>query len=317
MVRNSYQYQRRQRPNQEPLAQAQLQPSDYESDLANLSDLPAPPPTRSNSEINLTVLRRYEPTISQILSIANYAVVYVFSTESQTWEKNDIEGTMFVCQLSPSEVAKEEGIERYKVIILNRRGLDNFTADLTSSNDVEITDQYVILRSSSNPGNAPIYGLWIFSEPPPSSTAETRTRNAKIIEDCAAAAEASTKAMRAKKEKQVEHSTENSRNNRRKDPIGRQVNLQELFGHQQAADGVLQGAKVGHEYKAGNPSRSQQLNIEEQIARPAMFAPSRDTEFFRRPPKSTQKAAEVTQPGSERYKLDQLLKNAVAGYEGR
>ncbi len=36
-----------------------------------------------------------------------------------------------------------------------------------------------------------IYGLWIFAEPPPSSTAEMRTINARVIQDCAARAEAS------------------------------------------------------------------------------------------------------------------------------
>ncbi len=35
-----------------------------------------------------------------------------------------------------------------------------------------------------------IYGLWIFAEPPPSSTAEMRTINARVIQDCAARAEA-------------------------------------------------------------------------------------------------------------------------------
>src|SRR6266487_2235817 len=61
------------------------QPSDYESDLQNyyLSDnqsganMPSdaiPPPTRTNEELNLAVLRRHNPAITSILSLAPYAV---------------------------------------------------------------------------------------------------------------------------------------------------------------------------------------------------------------------------------------------------
>lgn len=173
-------------PRRKTTRAAQLQPqaaqSDYDTDTANLTDYhqpAAPPPTRTNAELNLAVLKRHDYEIEQIVSVAPFAVVYLFSTETQQWEKCGIEGTLFVCQLHTTSY------ERYNVIILNRKGLDNFTTELLSGDDVDITDPFVILQVTAEDGTPQIYGLWIFSEPPPSSTATTREVNALIIQECA------------------------------------------------------------------------------------------------------------------------------------
>ncbi|KAI9700317.1 MAG: hypothetical protein M1836_002332 [Candelina mexicana] len=235
------------------------QASDYESDANYLTDA-VPPPARTNAELNLSVLRRHNPAVASILSIAPYAVVYVFSPTSQQWEKSGIEGTLFVNQLSPSDT----GVGRYSVMLLNRRGLENFEAGLLKGSDVEITEEYVILRA--NDGQQ-IYGLWIFSEPEPSSTANTRVINAQIIQDCAIRAEASMKSV-------IQNSQqENIRPDANADeteedgaggvPMGRQLSLRELFGQQREQDS-------GWSVKNHSP----------QLAK-HQFAPSADTEFFR------------------------------------
>ncbi|KAI9824758.1 MAG: hypothetical protein M1832_001586 [Thelocarpon impressellum] len=189
-----------------PKQSQQHQASDYESDLnvAALSDAgltqPARPPSRTNAELNLSVLRRHDPSIAFILSIAPYAVVYLFSPTSQQWEKSGVEGTLFVCQLTPAET----GAERYVAIVLNRRGLENFSAELLDGGDVEVTEEYVILRVTEDGEEQKIYGLWIFSEPPPSSTANTRAINAQIIQDCAVQAETSRRLVAAEEQQQEE-----------------------------------------------------------------------------------------------------------------
>lgn len=171
-----------------------FQPSDYESDSQYLSEQLAPtamPPVtaRTVDEVNLLTLRRYNPAIRTILSKASYAVVYVFSPSTSSWEKNGVEGTLFVCQLEPGPI----GEDRYNVIILNRRGLENFEAQLLDEGDVEITDEYVILNvkdeGSSTDQTQKVYGLWIFCEPPPSSTSEARIENATKMKECATYAE--------------------------------------------------------------------------------------------------------------------------------
>lgn len=162
------------------------QPSDFDSDAVNISDVPAPPPYRTNAELNFSVIRRHNPDVLSILSIAPFSVVYSFSPTTQQWEKRDVEGTLFVCHLSPSP----NGADRYAVMVLNRRGLKNFTAELLNEGDVEITDQYVILQVANDNEVPQIIGLWIFEDTP-----TTRMLNAQIIQDCASQAESSRRAI--------------------------------------------------------------------------------------------------------------------------
>jgi len=242
-----------------------IHPSDYESDLNNLSDVPPPPPpaTRTNAELNFSVIRRYLPSVTSIVSIAPYAVVYLFSPTSQQWEKSGNEGTLFVCQLSSTE----PGVDRFSVIVLNRRGLSNFQVDLLNEEDVQVTDEYVILRVYDEEADIqPIYGLWIFSEPPPSSTANTRVMTAQIIRDCAVQAETSRKIT-----KEQHHTSINGHDGEQEAPqseaMGRQVSLRDLFGQQREQD---DGWSIKH-----HSPQSRTPNMT------AQFVPSADTEFFR------------------------------------
>ncbi|KAJ9192252.1 hypothetical protein DTO166G4_6294 [Paecilomyces variotii] len=248
---------RERRPNQHnnhshhhPLQQsATIQASDYESDNAyycsdNQQQQVQPmslPPTRSNEELNLSVLRRHDPAISSILSLAPYAVVYIFSPSTRQWEKSGIEGSMFVCQLTQGDI----GEERYSVFVLNRRGLNNFDVDLTDGENVEITDEYVILKTDETDENggggneSRIYGLWIYSEPPPNSTAETRTLNAQVIKECAVHAGQSLKLAheRLEIERQNDiHAVAEQEGVYSSVPMDRQVSLKDLFGQQRAQD---------------------------------------------------------------------------------
>ncbi|KAI9677207.1 MAG: hypothetical protein M1829_002781 [Trizodia sp. TS-e1964] len=209
--------------------------------------------SRSNAELNLCVLQRYNSLITAILSIAPYAVVYLFSPSSSQWEKTGVEGTLFVCKIA--EISEDQG-ERYEVIILNRRGLENFQVQLHNGGDVEITDDYLILRVNNHyegqmqpntlqDENQKIYGLWIFSEPPPSSTANTRALNAQIISECASAAESSRKKAALRRAAMAASLHGGNIDAFRSDvresgteslPMGRQLSLRELFGQQRKSD---------------------------------------------------------------------------------
>jgi hypothetical protein len=135
-------------------------------------------PPRTNTELNLAVLTRYLPDIQRIISIAPFAVVYVFSPDTQQWEKSGVEGTLFVCQLAGSPNP------RYNVVILNRKSLDNFITELVSDDDIEITEQYVILQVMGEGGVPTIYGLWIFSGEG-EGVHSTREIVANSIQECA------------------------------------------------------------------------------------------------------------------------------------
>lgn len=188
-------------------------------------------PSKTNEELNISVLRRHNPAVTSILSLAPYVVVYTFNPATQQWEKNGIEGTMFICQLTQGSL----GEERYSVFVLNRRGLNNFDILLTNGENVQITDEFVILKSEKKEeeegeggGSDEIIGLWIFSEPPPNSTAETRKINAEVIKECATHA---GKSLELAKE-----SLAAQQQQQQSVPMGRQISLKELFGQQRAQD---------------------------------------------------------------------------------
>jgi hypothetical protein len=206
--------------------QAPPQPSDYETDAPPPAlDVPRPPP-RSNEELNLAVLQRNYPEVTALEHVTPYAALYIYNLETEQWEKVGVEGTLFVCQLTPSSI----GAERYCAVILNRRGLDNFYLELTSSEAMEISDPYVILQ-----GDDQVYGLWIFADPPPSSTANCRVETAEKMMEIADRARASRAARemgsnghatRAHEEVQAASSA----------PMGRQLSIRELFGQQREHD---------------------------------------------------------------------------------
>ena len=220
--------------------------SDYESDNpAYLSDLPISraPETRTNDELNLTVLQRHRPEIFSILSIAPYAVIYEFNPHPEpSWNKSGIEGSLFICQLTPGP---QLGEDRYRAIVLNRRGLENFDAELREADDtgVEVTDDYVIV-SLMEKGVQKIFGIFIFSEGPGSSTENTRTLNADLMKQCAIQAGLSLKAAEVAASEALP--VQNNGHAHPEEPsmqdlatgvhMGRQTSLQELFGRQRVED---------------------------------------------------------------------------------
>ncbi|KAL8872526.1 MAG: hypothetical protein Q9174_001858 [Haloplaca sp. 1 TL-2023] len=172
--------------NRQSQASAAAQPSDYDSDILNsfsINGATSFSGQRTNPELNLSVLQRHLPSTTSIVSIAPYAVVYTFSVSSQNWEKSGIEGTLFVCQQSSLGNA-----ERYAVVVLNRKGLNDFICPL--SGDVDFEAGYIILKSTEADGEESICGLWIFEEEEGTSTAGLREMNAKIIQRCASRAAA-------------------------------------------------------------------------------------------------------------------------------
>ncbi|KAF2715147.1 PH domain-like protein [Pleomassaria siparia CBS 279.74] len=205
--------------------QSQPQPSDYETDAPPIVDV-SPPPPRSNEELNLSVLRRHYPDVTALRHVAPYAVLYAFNLDTEQWEKIGIEGTLFVCELTPSL----SGADRFSVVILNRRSLDNFAMELTSEAEMEITDEYVILQGDQ------VYGLWIFSEPPPSSTANTRVETAEKIKALATQAAETRRAREQVVKNGADTAAEQEHVQEGSVPMGRQLSLRELFGQQRVQD---------------------------------------------------------------------------------
>ena len=162
--------------------------SDYDSEAAAhhnssaISTHPAAPhlPHRTNTELNLGVLRRYLPSITTILSVAANAVVYTFDVTARSWDKSGIEGTLFVCALEPDIVT---GAPRFCVFVLNRRGWGNLVLGLERVGVCEVTEDLLICAlEDDGPGEggeeagAKALGIWMHAD-----GEDTRRVNMNII----------------------------------------------------------------------------------------------------------------------------------------
>jgi hypothetical protein len=116
--------------------------SDYDSE----AQYTAPTPLRTPEQINFSVIARYVPSLSKILSIAQSAYIYTLAHSTGTWEKTNIEGSMFVCELTPSPIT---GSPRHCIIVLNRKGLENLIIDSGEIEAVEISDEFLLLSFRS------------------------------------------------------------------------------------------------------------------------------------------------------------------------
>ena len=270
-------------------SQSLQQPSDYEIDIQFLSDIPPPPEQRTNEELNLFVLKRHNREVTSVEYVAPYAVVYQFSPDSQEWEKSGIEGTAFVCGLQPSQ----ERFERFEVTVLNRRGLENFKLELLSTADVEVTEEYIILNDIVE-GVPKVYGLWIFSEPPPSSTSHHRRAIAHKIQECTQRVEAGKRPVRKESlnghDKGIEEGV----------PMGRQLSLKELFGQQRQQDDSWS-------IRSHSPRRPS-----------VQFQTTADTDFFRAPPRRgpPHSPAVSAQSNGQGQDIMDMIRKAGEGYRG-
>ncbi|KAI8961490.1 PH domain-like protein [Daldinia sp. FL1419] len=218
--------------------------SDYESDTAHyMASHPAPPAAalaaRTNTELNLGVLRRYRPSITSILSIAAHAVVYVFTPPAK-WDKSNTEGTLFICaQDEAGEAAAADGC----LFVLNRKGLQNLILDLDTVSDFELATGLLIFKLDREGAPIPmengesarpkVLGMWIYAE-----DEQDRRTNAALIH------EMWSKARSAREEKDETEGASASgpssgtpADDAADVPVaqgpGRQVSINELFGRSQ------------------------------------------------------------------------------------
>lgn len=308
-------------PKKRSTRAAQLQPqpaiSDYETDTATFTDNAAahiaPPPSRTNTELNLLVLRRYCPDVERIVQIAPFAVVYSFSPETQGWEKIGTEGTLFVCQLAGASYP------RYSVIILNRKSLDNFIVELVSAEHVEITDSYVILQTPGADGQELIYGLWIFSEE--NVRPSTQEVVAMAIEECALRCEQGRKLAEEAYEEpdlneqsygydgvgyQTQQMAEPPLPPQAMPSAGQQIDLMHLFGKPAQQQMVPPPQTM-------MPEPVQQFQQQQQQQQPK-FASNPDTDFFRSSPAPAVQAQQPPpQPPTQQNMLLDMFNSARRG----
>jgi mRNA-decapping enzyme 1B len=105
----------------------------------------------ARKEANLRLLQRsMDRSISNILGSATHVVLYHFQQSSQTWEKSNVEGSLFLA-------VKPTG---YLLVILNRNSPDNYPIELSKDFQLQHNDPYLIFKQPGSGETSAIRGIW-------------------------------------------------------------------------------------------------------------------------------------------------------------
>lgn len=105
---------------------------------------------QARKEANLRLLQRsIDRSISDILGSATHVVLYQFQQSSQSWEKSNVEGSLFLA-------VRPKG---YLLVILNRNSPDNYPIELSSDFQMQHKDPYLIFKQFCD-GQTVIRGIW-------------------------------------------------------------------------------------------------------------------------------------------------------------
>ncbi|KAI5854692.1 hypothetical protein BZA05DRAFT_247697 [Tricharina praecox] len=165
------------------------------------------PQSATRDTIAYSVLSRYLPTLSHIITTASFCHIYrgAFDTSAAgggtfSWEKKEISGSLFLAATSNPIT----GCEDYHLIILNRQSVNNFIWTLSSTESIEDDGEHLVLSHTSGFTPTPkaelqpgydidafsCWGIWVFPNP---SVGDERSRMLEAVMLCAKRAEENKK----------------------------------------------------------------------------------------------------------------------------
>ncbi|CAN6439142.1 unnamed protein product [Victoria cruziana] len=105
----------------------------------------------STKVLNLTVLRRIDPFVEEILTTAAHVTFYEFNIEQSRWSRKDVEGSLFV--------VKRNTQPRFQFIVMNRRNTDNLVENLLGDFEYEVQGPYLLYKNAAQEVN----GIWFYN----------------------------------------------------------------------------------------------------------------------------------------------------------
>uniref|UniRef100_A0A0D9W149 WH1 domain-containing protein n=1 Tax=Leersia perrieri TaxID=77586 RepID=A0A0D9W149_9ORYZ len=100
--------------------------------------------------LNLTVLRRVDPAVADILMTAAHVVLYSFDDTKYQWSRKPVEGSLFII--------KRNAQPRFQFVVMNRKNTENLTEDLLGGFEYEIQVPYIMYRNAAQETT----GIWFF-----------------------------------------------------------------------------------------------------------------------------------------------------------
>ncbi|XP_022882807.1 mRNA-decapping enzyme-like protein isoform X2 [Olea europaea var. sylvestris] len=105
---------------------------------------------RVTKKLNLTVLQRMDPFISEILMTVSFVTFYSFDVDATQWSRKDVEGTLFV--------VKRNTQPRFQFVVMNMRREENLVENLLHNFEFEVQLPYLFYRNAAQEVN----GIWFY-----------------------------------------------------------------------------------------------------------------------------------------------------------
>ncbi|KAJ9510949.1 hypothetical protein QJQ45_027820 [Haematococcus lacustris] len=103
-------------------------------------------------QTTLEVLQRSDPAVEQVLGNAAHVCLYVMRVENQTWERKNVEGSLFLL--------KRRTNPRFQIVVLNKLSTENYTEAVHGGFEVELSEPYLMYTQ----GDGKVHGIWFYDE---------------------------------------------------------------------------------------------------------------------------------------------------------
>lgn len=112
------------------------------------------------AEMNLSVLKRLDASVSSVLFSASHVVLYQLKENISEWDRCDVEGALFIVQLDTNHSSNLQKIQ-FRLVVINRKSPDNYVEDIIIRNEeLDCSDKMVMY--SNMKGNT--IGIWFYEE---------------------------------------------------------------------------------------------------------------------------------------------------------
>nr|SVE81354.1 EOG090X07B6 [Daphnia magna] len=106
----------------------------------------------ADTRVNLAALKRVDPYAVEIVETGTQVAIYKFNSQSNEWEKTDVEGTLFLYARS--------GDPRHGFVVMNRLSTENLVEPITRDLEIQLQSPFLLYKNAK----LSITGVWFYEE---------------------------------------------------------------------------------------------------------------------------------------------------------
>nr|CAG4641740.1 EOG090X07B6 [Eurycercus lamellatus] len=106
----------------------------------------------ADTRINLAALKRVDPYAVEIVETGTQVAIYKFNSQTNEWEKTDVEGTLFLYARS--------GDPRHGFVVMNRLSTENLVEPITKDLEIQLQAPFLLYKNAK----FAITGVWFYEE---------------------------------------------------------------------------------------------------------------------------------------------------------